>query len=479
MELGHAETVTIRQAGDLLRQAAELYFQKDGQGRYLMDRRRARPICLMGPPGIGKTEVVGQVARELDLALLSYSLTHHTRQSLLGLPLLREAQVDGKPVTVTEYTMSEIVAAIWKTMDETGKREGILFLDEFNCASPTLQPILLQLLQAKRFGAFDLPEGWLLVVAGNPGEYNASANTLDAVTADRLRMLWLRADYPVWRDYMSAKGAHPAVLAYLDTHGDHFCLFSKEKTVALVTPRAWEDLSVMLTANEEAGFPVDLAFVGQYLQSAQVAREFAAFYAKCGQAVVQSAAHRLLAGEGVDDLWPQLQALPRQEKWAFTAHLLSQLRQLCRAARETEEWVAPLHALLKAALAGGDPIDGLHRVEEDDPFLNQRGADFIRDYLAGTVRDRDGRALRLAFRSGPLAELNVSMARAEIAIDTCAAFCRDCFAGEPQLEFLMNGLTQDFDCQWVAAQRQMPDFRQAGRELYLGTPELSPEQIAG
>ena len=43
----------------------------------------------------------------------------------------------------------------------------------------------------------------------------------------------------------------------------------------------------------------------------------------------------------------------------------------------------------------------------------------------------------------------------------------------------MNGLTQDFDCQWVAAQRQMPDFRQAGRELYLGTPELSPEQIAG
>ena len=71
------------------------------------------------------------------------------------------------------------------------------------------------------------------------------------------------------------------------------------------------------------------------------------------------------------------------------------------------------------------------------------------------------------------------MAWAETAIDTCVAFCRDCFAGEPQLEFLMNGLTQDFDCQWVAAQRQLPGFRQAGQELYLGTPDLSPEQIAG
>ena len=47
-----------------------------------------------------------------------------------------------------------------------------------------------------------------------------------------------------------------AVLAYLDTHGDHFCLFAREKSAALVTPRAWEDLSVMLTANEGAGFPV-------------------------------------------------------------------------------------------------------------------------------------------------------------------------------------------------------------------------------
>ena len=479
MELEHAQTITICQAGDLLRQAAELYFQKDGQGRYLMDRRRARPICLMGPPGIGKTEVVGQVAGELGLALLSYSLTHHTRQSLLGLPLLREARVDGKPVTVTEYTMSEIVAAIWKTMEATGKREGILFLDEFNCASPTLQPILLQLLQSKRFGAFDLPEGWLLVVAGNPGEYNASANALDAVTADRLRMLWLRADYPVWREYLSAKGAHPAVLAYLDTHTEHFCLFSREKSaVALVTPRAWEDLSVMLTANEGAGFPVDLAFVGQYLQSAAVAREFTAFYAKCGQAVIRSAADRLLAGEDVDDLWPQLQALPEPEKWALTAHLLARLRQLCRTARETEEWVAPLHALLKAALAQGDPIDSLRRVEED-PLLTPRGEDFIREYLAEHIQDKDGAALRIAFRSGPLAELDVSMAWAETAIDTCVAFCRDCFAGEPQLEFLMNGLTQDFDCQWVAAQRTVPDFREAGRELYLGTPDLSPEQAAG
>ena len=60
------ETVTIAQAKTALEQTARLYFQKRPDGSYAIDRRRARPVCLMGPAGIGKTEVVRQVAEEPD-----------------------------------------------------------------------------------------------------------------------------------------------------------------------------------------------------------------------------------------------------------------------------------------------------------------------------------------------------------------------------------------------------------------------------
>ena len=64
-------TVNIQQAKEALAQTAELYFAKDAAGNWRLDRRRARPVCLMGPAGIGKTEIVRQVAEEQGLAFLS------------------------------------------------------------------------------------------------------------------------------------------------------------------------------------------------------------------------------------------------------------------------------------------------------------------------------------------------------------------------------------------------------------------------
>lgn len=249
------EQVTVAQAKTAIAQTAALYFAKDANGRYRIDRRRARPVCLMGPAGIGKTEVVRQVAEEQGLAFLSYSVTHHTRQSAIGLPRLSECEVDGRTVPITEYTMSEIIAEVYRVMRESGKKEGILFLDEFNCESETLRPIMLQLLQSKTFGPHTIPDGWMLVLAGNPSEYNVSARALDAVTADRLRMLWLQPDYNAWRAYMVSRGVHPVVLSYLDDHRRQFYVFEKGKDgEALVTARGWEDLSVMLRMMEEFGY---------------------------------------------------------------------------------------------------------------------------------------------------------------------------------------------------------------------------------
>lgn len=324
------EQVTIAQAKTALAQTVALYFSKDSAGRYRIDRRRARPVCLMGPAGIGKTEIVRQVAEERGLAFLSYSVTHHTRQSAIGLPRLSECEVEGKTVPITEYTMSEIIAEVYRVMRESGKREGILFLDEFNCASETMRPIMLQLLQNKTFGVHAIPDGWMLVVAGNPSEYNASARALDAVTADRLRLMWLRPDYGAWRAYMIHRGVHPVVLSYLDDHRQQFYLFEKGKDgEGLVTARGWEDLSVALRMMEEFDYPIDLPFAAQYLQSAQVAREFISYYRQYSTLIASGIADAVLADSLTPAQEKKLEAMSFPQKWALTAVMLMRLEQLC------------------------------------------------------------------------------------------------------------------------------------------------------
>ena len=101
---------------------------------------RQRPILLMGPPGIGKTQVMEQAARECGVALVAYTITHHTRQSAVGLPFIRQRNYGGRDVSVTEYTMSEIIASVYARMEATGLKEGVLFIDEINCVSETLGP---------------------------------------------------------------------------------------------------------------------------------------------------------------------------------------------------------------------------------------------------------------------------------------------------------------------------------------------------
>ena len=88
-----------------------------------------------------------QIAEECGVGLVAYTMTHHTRQSAMGLPEICTREIEGKTVHTTEYTMSEIIASIYDCMEQTGKKRGILFLDEINCVSETLAPVMLQLLQ--------------------------------------------------------------------------------------------------------------------------------------------------------------------------------------------------------------------------------------------------------------------------------------------------------------------------------------------
>ncbi len=270
--------MNIQQAIDQLETAVRCYTARDEKGMPLVPPEAQRPLYLIGPPGVGKTDVVAQVARRLGVGLVSYTMTHHTRQSALGLPQIRTRRFGGEERAVTEYTMSELLAGVYRHMEASGCTSGILFLDEINCVSETLTPAMLELLQHKRFGEYALPEGWVIVCAGNPEKYNRSAHAFDPVTLDRLRVLQIEPDLDAWQAYAAQRQVHPSVRGYLRLRPEDFFRAEGER---IVTARSWMNLSDMMLALEKNGGVADALLFGQYLQCGEVAERFSLYHALC------------------------------------------------------------------------------------------------------------------------------------------------------------------------------------------------------
>ena len=271
--------MNIREAKEEIRNTIEAYLTKDADGMPEIPIERQRPILLMGPPGIGKTAIMEQIASEMGINLVSYTITHHTRQSAIGLPFIRKKQFDGREYSVTEYTMSEIIASVYEQIERSGVREGILFLDEINCVSETLSPTMLQFLQYKTFGAHRVPEGFIVVTAGNPPEYNKSVRDLDIVTLDRVKRIDIEVDFKSFKEYAYRAGIHGSILSYLEIRGEHFYRVKAGLDgTEFVTARGWEDLSRMICVYEKLGKPVTEKLAVQYLESSEIASDYAAYY---------------------------------------------------------------------------------------------------------------------------------------------------------------------------------------------------------
>lgn len=271
--------MNIKEAKEEIKHTLLAYTVRNARGGYAIPPRHQRPVLLIGPPGIGKTAVMEQAAQECGVGFVSYTMTHHTRQSAVGLPFIKSRTFNGKDYSITEYTMSEIIASVYRCMEESGKKEGLLFLDEINCVSETLAPAMLQFLQNKTFGSHRLPDGWVLAAAGNPQEYNKSVREFDIATLDRLKYITVEADYDAWRAYALEAGIHGSILSYLDTHRDRFYMLEQtyaSKTFA--TARGWEDLSYLLLQYEALHLPVTPALIGQYLHMEELAHDFAGYY---------------------------------------------------------------------------------------------------------------------------------------------------------------------------------------------------------
>lgn len=320
--------MNIAQAKEYIRNTVKLYLKKDEYGDYRIPVMRQRPVFLLGAPGIGKTAIMEQIASELGIALVTYSMTHHTRQSALGLPYIEKRQYGGEEVSVSEYTMSEIIASIYETMEKSGLNEGILFLDEINCVSETLAPSMLQFLQYKVFGRHQVPEGWVIVTAGNPPEYNRSVREFDVVTLDRLKVLEVEADYPAWKIYAVNKGLHGAVLGFLEMSKDSF--YKIEMTQdgrSYVTARGWEDLSDILYLYEEEGIPAAGDLVSQYIRHPEVAKEFEAYYELYGKYRRIYQIEKLLSGNAPQEICTKAGNAQIDERISLVSILLGKVRE--------------------------------------------------------------------------------------------------------------------------------------------------------
>ena len=338
----------IKRAKHEIKDSVEAYLKKDACGEYMIPVIRQRPILLMGPPGIGKTQIMEQVARECGIGLVAYTITHHTRQSAIGLPFIREKEYGGQVFSVTEYTMSEIIASVYEKIEQTGIREGILFIDEINCVSETLAPAMLQFLQCKTFGNQKIPEGWIIVAAGNPPEYNKSVRDFDIVTLDRIKKIEVEENYEVWREYAYQAEIHPAILAYLELRRDYF--YRIETTVdgkMFATARGWEDLSQLLKTYDVLGKKADREVVHQYIQHWKIAKDFANYLELYEKYKKDYGLERILEGQYGEDTLEKLKYASFDERLSVVGMLIGKLSEMFKECYETDKYVTRLFEYLK------------------------------------------------------------------------------------------------------------------------------------
>ncbi|MBQ1341598.1 MAG: ATPase, partial [Erysipelotrichaceae bacterium] len=244
--------------------------------------------------------------------------------------------------------MSEIIASVYEAMEKSGLKEGILFLDEINCVSETLAPSMLQFLQYKVFGRHKVPNGWIVVTAGNPPEYNNSVREFDIVTWDRLKRIDVEPDYDVWKEYAFKVGTHPSITSYLEIKKGNF--YSIETTVdgkSFVTARGWSDLSEMIKLYEQHGFKVNEDLIVQYLQNKKIAKDFAIYYDLFNKYKSDYQVDKILKGQVSDEIRRRAKQAKFDERLSLIGLLLDGVTQEIRDVINSESEIRGLLDALK------------------------------------------------------------------------------------------------------------------------------------
>jgi hypothetical protein len=239
-------------------------------------------------------------------------------------------------------------------------------LDEVNCVSETLAPAMLQFLQYKVFGRHRIPDGWIIVAAGNPPEYNNSVREFDIVTWDRLKRIDIEPDFDAWKEYAYKSDVHASVITYLDIKKADF--YSIETTVdgkTFVTARGWSDLSDMIKLYEKNGIAVKESLVSQYLQNKKIAKNFAIYYDLFNKYKSDYQIDSILAGDADSSIKDRAKNAKFDERYSLLGLILDKTTADMHEIYIETECLTELMKFTKTAIlkTAGDDLDSLIKEE--------------------------------------------------------------------------------------------------------------------
>jgi len=197
---------------------------------YRSGPEKAPAIFIWGKMGVGKSSSVRQCAHELGIEFIDLRLSQLDPTDLRGLPSIATGEVKWVPPSF---------------LPRFGK--GILFLDELNLAPPAVQAAGYELLLDRRVGEYELPEGWMIVAAGNQEELSPYIYEMAPPLANRMVHLVVKLDLDIWKEWAYRAGIDTSIIAFLTKNPQYLFYYDPTKPVkAYPTPRSWEFVSRIL-----------------------------------------------------------------------------------------------------------------------------------------------------------------------------------------------------------------------------------------
>lgn len=197
------------------------------------------PVIVIGKSGIGKTESMADLARELGIGFKELRLSHYQESDLVGLPYIE----GGK----TKHAETDLLP------DTNDKGQGILLLDEVTSSQKSMRSAVYQLMDSSRkLGQYKLPERWLIVACGNGPEDGGDFRGIEPALMSRGRCMRVEEDLDAWKNWAINKGVHPVVVAFLSFMPDNLHVMDLDRPNDMIAcPRNWVKLSTQLINMEK------------------------------------------------------------------------------------------------------------------------------------------------------------------------------------------------------------------------------------
>ena len=197
-----------------------------------------RPLFLWGPPGIGKSELVEGITRDLNGLMIDLRLGQMEPTDIRGIPFYNKdiGKMDwAPPVELPD----EETAAQYPVV--------VLFLDELNSAAPSVQSAAYQLILNRRIGKYRLPDNVVMVAAGNRESDKGVTYRMPTPLANRFLHQEMKVDFPSWQEWAVMNKVHKDVVGYLSfAKQDLYDFDAKSSSRAFATPRTWFFVSQLL-----------------------------------------------------------------------------------------------------------------------------------------------------------------------------------------------------------------------------------------